>query len=279
MTADDSSQYSYASAPDILRAHQKDVSLQHVVREQLVDVIRRFAGNRTAQGYGVEAGAVSQLLYLGLTTGRGQRTLGEEYCDVVPVTAGRARQRPGALRRLGYLLAAVVLPYLLDQVVAKVVRARMLTRLAHLRSTIRVVTLALFYLGGAYYELAKRVCGLRSVFPRRLAADEGRESYEVLGVLLVLQATMQGCMTLWTTQTTTTHTIPRQTHSTTRTLTWTRDAQDGRCTLCLEAFQDPSVLGCGHVFCWRCIGDWLGERGECPLCRGRARRSQVLALR
>lgn len=55
--------------------------------------------------------------------------------------------------------------------------------------------------------------------------------------------------------------------------------QQRKCTLCLEAYKDPSVTTCGHVFCWECVTDWVREKPECPLCRQSISAQKVLPLR
>jgi peroxin-10 len=39
------------------------------------------------------------------------------------------------------------------------------------------------------------------------------------------------------------------------------------CTLCLEERTDSCATECGHLFCWNCIVGWGREKAECPLCR------------
>lgn len=55
--------------------------------------------------------------------------------------------------------------------------------------------------------------------------------------------------------------------------------QQRKCTLCLEELKDPAATQCGHVFCWECIGDWVREKPECPLCRREAMVQHILPLR
>ncbi|KAG9875077.1 hypothetical protein KCV05_g22472, partial [Aureobasidium melanogenum] len=162
----------------------------------------------------------ADLLYLSLTTLAGNRTLGEEYCDIVQVEDDTLRL-PSASRRGGYILASVLVPYGLTRILPafrRKLRAKLeaslrrrnskpdqssswLTNLQSyiLRnldtitspSPIHALSLTAFYFTGAYYHLAKRLSGLRYIFTRRLDPSEQRIGYEVLGVLLVLQLGVQ----------------------------------------------------------------------------------------
>lgn len=38
------------------------------------------------------------------------------------------------------------------------------------------------------------------------------------------------------------------------------------CTVCLSKGTD-SMLECGHMFHWKCVGRWLSTQNTCPLCR------------
>ncbi|KAI1761384.1 RING-1 like protein [Hypoxylon sp. FL1150] len=69
--------------------------------------------------------------------------------------------------------------------------------LAHLSSItspapVHALGLALFYFSGSYYELAKRLAGLRYIFTQKVDESSDRAGYELLGVLLVVQMAVQG---------------------------------------------------------------------------------------
>ncbi|XP_025417843.1 uncharacterized RING finger protein T02C1.1-like isoform X2 [Sipha flava] len=42
---------------------------------------------------------------------------------------------------------------------------------------------------------------------------------------------------------------------------------DFTCSICLDTFKKPSVLECKHVFCYKCLKDWLSTKRTCPMCR------------
>ncbi|KAI6846756.1 hypothetical protein KC332_g2828 [Hortaea werneckii] len=221
--------YPWAAAPDIIRSNQKDAYFQSVLLTQLSGVIRSLYGARTAHNWTNESRTFTELLYLGLTTFVGNRTLGEEYCDIVQVEDDTHRL-PSIARRSGYILSSVLLPYALNRFLP-VFRRRLRTKLeSSLRKLHRrrassptrnkhrptrsfqiqeyllkhldtltspaplyALSLATFYFSGAYYQLSKRLAGLRYIFTRKLeASEQQRAGYEVLGVLLVLQMAVQG---------------------------------------------------------------------------------------
>lgn len=221
--------YRFATAPDIIRSHQKDTYFQSLLHEHLSTLLRRLYGSRVAHNYASESRTFSDLLYLGLTTLVGNRTLGEEYCDIIQIHATDLRLPQGS-RRTGYILGSVLLPYILTKIlpgVRRMIRGRLeaslynghkddesgaspkknisfwkllqlytLTNLSTLTSPspIYVLTLSIFYFSGSYYHLSKLIFGLRYIFPKKLLQEQqqGRGGYEVLGILLAMQMVVQG---------------------------------------------------------------------------------------
>jgi peroxin-10 len=353
--------YPFAAAPDIIRSHQKDAYFEGVLLNHLSNFLRRLYGARFLHTYTSEARTFSELLYLGLTTFIGNRTLGEEYCDIIQIEDDTLKL-PAISRRAGYIVTTILLPYSLNRVLPSF-RSRIRTKLkSNLRklsrnkqqtstsfriqsyllnhlstitspSPIHALTLTVFYFTGSYYQLSKRIWGLRYIFTKRIAPSEARVGYEVLGVLLVLQVTVQTWLHLHSTlrapapanpatimgssamvsggveinldpntndellfessfsspqhpsaevgKVTNTAVLskPRYDLRDDSVMKWVKGKQQRKCTLCLEELKDPSVVGCGHVFCWACIGDWVREKPECPLCRRGVLGQHILPLR
>ncbi|RNF27643.1 peroxisome assembly protein [Trypanosoma conorhini] len=49
-----------------------------------------------------------------------------------------------------------------------------------------------------------------------------------------------------------------------------QNAAAGRCMLCLSHRKQPTATLCGHIFCWRCLLDWIKSNSHgaiCPFCR------------
>ena len=214
--------YPYAQAADVISSAHKDAYYQETLREQITSVVRRLLGARRAQDYRAAIQRGSVLAYLACTTLIGNRTLGEEYSDIVPIEADTGRL-PSLGRRAGYVVASGILPYLLAVVVpwsarrlrsrlesntqgqeeradgstlsknrAKAILQRVLS--FNLANPLYAIFLALFYIRGAYYHVGKQFFRIRYVYSRRSSALEDRGHYEVLGLLLLLQVATQGVL-------------------------------------------------------------------------------------
>ncbi len=110
--------YPFAASPDIIRSHQKDAYFSGVLHEQLSTLLRKFYGARIAHTYLSESRVAGEILYLCLTTLIGNRTLGEEYTDIVQVES-ETGQLPALGRRAGYILGCILGPYFLGRMLPK----------------------------------------------------------------------------------------------------------------------------------------------------------------
>jgi len=46
------------------------------------------------------------------------------------------------------------------------------------------------------------------------------------------------------------------------------ELMDCTCPICIENFEQPVNLHCGHIFCNSCISNWRSRGGTlCPMCR------------
>ncbi|KIX95032.1 uncharacterized protein Z520_09342 [Fonsecaea multimorphosa CBS 102226] len=223
-------EYPFATSPDILRTHQKDAYFSGSISSQASTILRALLGARFAHKYSEATNHLSELLYLCITTLLGNRTLGEEYCDVIQVEDDTLRLA-GLGRRVGYIASVVFAPWILGKslpALRRRLRSKLEWNIEHAKQKqqqhhgsrhppsprslklqeyilkhldtltspqpIYAVSLAIFYFTGAYYHIAKRLFGLRYVFTKQIKPNEERVGYEVLGVLLVLQMAVQSAL-------------------------------------------------------------------------------------
>ena len=213
-------EFPFASSPDVLRTYQKDAYMTSALSVQVSSILRPLLGARFAHRHSVATTHLTELLYLCLTTLLANRTLGEEYCDVLQVEDDTL-QLASLPRRLGYIASVVFAPWFLTRSMSAL-RRKVRTKLErhvertkqrgqnlqsrglrlreyvlkHLDSLtspspIYAISLASFYFTGSYYHISKRLFGLRYIFTRQIKPNEQRVGYEVLGVLLALQIAVQ----------------------------------------------------------------------------------------
>eukprot|EP00741_Cyanophora_paradoxa_P012706 tig00020616_g12276.t1 len=201
-----------AAQPDIVRSWQKDDYYARELEQQIAELATRAFGVRNSLKYQKEIRMSSDALFYALTTLIGNRTLGEEYCDIVQIKHGSG-SLPGTLTRASLVFWQSVAPYLWETglsragTAARELEGRQdaagaLARAARrgvplLRACAPVLSkwhLALFYFFGIYYQLSKRFSGVRYIFARR--QGEQRPKYAALGALIALQFAIQAAFFL-----------------------------------------------------------------------------------
>jgi len=136
------------------------------------------------------------------------QSLGEEYCDIRPVSSSSSSSVSLAQSSLFILLHRVLpaLAPLLPQLLlppaspnsssnsssspnrpSHVIAAKIPALLRLAREFVLPLHLAIFYFAGKYLHLSKRVAGISYIFTRNLRPGEERPAYSLLGVLIVLQ--------------------------------------------------------------------------------------------
>lgn len=270
----------------------------------LNNISARSSGNAISKYLTIDV--VCRILYLGMTTGIGNRTLGEEYTDLVYAeesVGARRCDKTVLLRRLALILGLSGLVENFIQSKTKKItsnpanKKKMINRVLTSKYTpsldmVRNLHLALFYMtnsGAKFYQLTKRVIGFQYYLGHSENDNSGGNAmgYEVLGVLLVFQCLFNYYKQITDKLTTETE---KSSSDTLKSHAKEVDLSDNSvlpfipnesraCVLCLSIMKNPSVTNCGHLFCWNCIIEWTSEKAECPLCRSFCERQNVLPLR
>ncbi|SJM82815.1 related to Peroxisome biogenesis factor 10 [Zygosaccharomyces bailii] len=322
----------FADAPSIgmlentkVQAHQKDLQIESILSGKIEEVVKNLKGQLYVNERPREISIAVKLLYLSLTTLIGNKTLGEEYVDLIYVNkkGNRLVQR---YRKLLFILSYTLGPYLASRLLKRWNKEA--TNIEEdtnkhfswkdISNTLLNIHLIIFYFKGAYYDVSKRVFGMRYAIGHKVEDEEGKfrksssDRYKILGYFLLAQGVFKGFPLA----------LQQFKHLlgvTSNSLTGKPSGEDEKaahelgvngeikgipsefqvdhvdladpsqlpfippssrkCILCLSEMMDPSCAPCGHLFCWSCIMNWCKEREECPLCRQRCLRQQILPLR
>lgn len=314
--------FPFADAAGIIRANQKDLFVENDLLAQIKDVLQGYKGVRFTHNWAAQIQAASTLLYLGLTSLAGSRTLGEEYTDIFYLTPDR--KIPSNVRIGMYVLASGLTPLVLPRLALTLRNSIRKLREKHrtpnsqniekttsdydqssdeeedddeeeesfLEQMLTPANLvsfntAVFYFSGAYYQLSKRILGLKYAIGRRadpLSPPSG--SYELIGLLIIARAVFKVIAQVnkrWqkTEKIDDKKTLPQNVGPSLKDATNLPfiHGQARQCNLCLEEMRAPTVTLCGHLYCWSCIAEWCRDQSECPLCRQECHEQHLLCLR
>ncbi|KAF8292217.1 putative peroxisome assembly protein [Trypanosoma cruzi] len=267
-----------ATAPYILRSLYKDEHIidNHVTRP-LTGLVTALFGAHWTNRYDSHLSNLAKGLYVALSLLRGQ-TLGEEFCDLLPVTRGIPTRMMGITRKLLLALLLALEPVALFQFAVRVFPA---VPPHDVIANVRKFTLMLLFLFETYGTLVHRLLGVRhlSLLPsQKLQNDDGAPyTYFGLGILVLLELIVR----LWrymerrrlALQQGSHYDVPKDEESQEHEDSDADDNQNaaaGKCMLCLSNRKQPTATSCGHIFCWRCLLDWIKSNSHgaiCPFCR------------
>ncbi|KAI0700439.1 Pex12 amino terminal region-domain-containing protein [Cytidiella melzeri] len=300
--------FPFAQQAQIIRSNQRDIFHVSSIREQTESVLRAWFGTRWLSRWDKEIGLLVQLTYYGLTVGQATQTLGEEYTGIW-LHSTRTDSVPSDTLRVALILLPTIPSYVLSKWGSSLPPgSKLSTMLRKFPPTLEVlseINLAIFYLRGTYYHLAKRLLGTRYVASIPPNPNSRPPSYSGLGVLLCIRLLYRLLMFVRSLRAGDDARSPNEkrlaedSHETfvdDRPISsmlglYDPDEQPAvpaeedeltildvtqipssirasrNCTLCLEERTASCATECGHMFCWSCIVGWGREKAECPLCR------------
>lgn len=275
----------------MLRASQKDENFLNYLKANIAEIVQRTLGTREWLNMHKYAEVICELTYYSLTTLCLRQTLGEEYTGVIQVDRSR-RRLPSSLERTAMVLLQCFGPEVLRRGLAKFENSvrfgsfstylrpeiknfilQQMPTLIYSLTLLHRIHLAAFYFNGGFYNISKRVFGIKYVLIREWFGDStASRSFQLLGAVLFLHIILTVTYAGYTWYFSKPHPDNK------RTISNCYVESKKQCPLCLEERRHSTITPCGHLFCWQCIHECLQTTQQCPLCRHHVLSAQVVPL-
>lgn len=251
--------WGYASTAAIVRSLQKDVYYRQELEKDLKLVLLDYLSVGMYLKIEEWLPLLTDLMYYGVMTGSGRRTLGEAYSNIVPVDLDKKDYfLKSKVKRIIWIVFSVLLPFTLK-------RRCKSPRLQRVIDCLAPTNTIFFYLTGAFPSIVNRFLSVRYIFyPQRPPAlDQDSWIYKGLALATAV-VTFNNLRGAFITQ------DKCKGLSASGGIKPCR--QQYKCPVCLDPIAGLSFasIKCGHVYCWHCISKWMtmeADGSSCPVCR------------
>ncbi|GMR43038.1 hypothetical protein PMAYCL1PPCAC_13233, partial [Pristionchus mayeri] len=299
-----------AEVGEIVRAQRRDEEEVALLEGRISSILNQVLSHREWMRAVPYLAAASKTLYYSATLLSGSSTLGEEYVRLMESSSPHP-STPHWARRALFLLLHVYAPIFVDRALARAERAllspdtesfagvdirrnrvaratltRMVQWLRHSFSTsLHRVHIAAFYIFGAYYQLSRRMAGIRFVSFSPNSDLKALKVYRWLGYVTLAECLLSTL--LWAVAESAKaddRRADRRKGGGKSTVEQEEEEEQENekypsCALCASS-RPPACPPCGHVACWTCLAQIAtSEEGpRCPHCRSPFKPQQLVPL-
>ncbi|KAF8357717.1 hypothetical protein PRIPAC_92712 [Pristionchus pacificus] len=298
-----------AEVGEIVRAQRRDEEAVREMEERMSSILNQLLSHRQWMRAVPYLAAASKTLYYSATLLSGSQTLGEEYVRLMESSSPHP-STPSWARRALFVFLHVYAPIFVDRALARAetslqspeterfagvdirknrVARETLTRIVQwlrnsFSTSLHRLHIASFYIFGAYYQLSRRMAGIRFVSFSPNSDLKSLKVYRWLGYVTFAECALS--FLLWAASESAKADERREERR--KGGKSTVDEEDGEqeneekypsCALCACA-RPPACPPCGHVACWTCLAQiaTTEDGARCPHCRSAFKPQQLVPL-
>lgn len=306
-----------APHPEMVRQNQKDEEIISSIRSKLLEsleLLTPWAFHPRLLSLNQDlVDLASILLYFCLTNLLGNKSLGEEYSYTKQVNI-KEKFSLSLWRRVLHIFLRAVPMFVIQKwlkgyfsrmkqgysgtsgqkwnsrastrIAAAIVRH--LPEAPGLLGNIFRFHMMLFFLQGKYFQISKRLSGIRYVLDNK--KPDHSIDYSRIGYVLLAHNSIQTAQFLYRVV----MEIRRLSKEHSESKKGTFEANQGLessqtgdkggnnendCLICCDVRRNAAATPCGHLFCWECILKSTRIKAECPACKGPAAPRDIVRLR
>ncbi|GMS90349.1 hypothetical protein PENTCL1PPCAC_12524 [Pristionchus entomophagus] len=300
-----------AEVGEIVRAQRRDEEATQQLEGRLSSILNQVLSHREWMRAVPYLAAASKTLYYSATLLSGSQTLGEEYVRLMESSSPHP-STPHWMRRALFVFLHVYAPLFVDRALARAERVlqspdterfagvdirrnrvaratftRIVQWLRHsFSSSLSRVHMATFYIFGAYYQLSRRMAGIRFVSFSPNSDLKALKVYRWLGYVTLAEVALS--IILWAVAESAKadeRRAEKKRGGVRSTVDEEEEEQDEEnekypaCALCASA-RPPACPPCGHVACWTCLAQIAtsDDGPRCPHCRSPFKPQQLVPL-
>ncbi|GMT20560.1 hypothetical protein PFISCL1PPCAC_11857, partial [Pristionchus fissidentatus] len=298
-----------AEVGEIVRAQRRDEEAVQQLEGRLSSILNQVLNHREWMRAVPYLAAASKTMYYSATLLSGSQTLGEEYMRVMESAAPHP-STPHWMRRALFVALHVYAPIFVDRALARAERllqspdtqtfmgvdirknrvaTATFTRIVHwlrhsFSSSLARIHMATFYIFGAYYQLSRRVAGIRFVSFSPSSDLKALRVYRWLGYVTLAECALSTL--LWAAAETAKQEERRAERKKGKGKREEeeedRDEENDKypaCAVCASS-RPPACPPCGHVACWTCLAQiaTTDDSPRCPHCRSPFKPQQLVPL-
>lgn len=247
---------------DIIRSVSKDKYYRLLQFNQLKLILNKFNYNHVH--------LLSDSLYYFLTTLLNRQTLGEECYNLIFYNH-KSKNLHNFGKRLTLIVFKIFIPYFLFKQKIKYFFIIYIIRLLYL--VIKRINKIIFYFNydQSFNSIENRLTHTKylSLDPKS-PSNQNQYSIRFIGIVKILDLLVNlihSAKNLWSVKSNSFFSKPVTIQ------TVINQSSKVKCSICLDNVNGPTVIQCGHIFCWYCIQSYVvsltknSSLATCPTCR------------